>query len=101
MNRYLVVVHLPDRSTKPSNVVGNLGAAMRTADAYPTRPSVILSGPTSMLRHAKRAFVVPPQDFLKTKEFLAHIYAVAALMDFNIEVINNATNWDIRKAKGE
>ena len=99
--RYLVVVHLPDRSTKPSHVVGNLGAALRTADIYPARPTVVLSGPLNMLRHAKRSFVIPPQDFLKTKEFLAHVYAVADLMGFDVEVIQNASNWDIRAAKGE
>ncbi len=99
--RYLVIVHLEDRSTKPSHVVGNLGQALRTASTYPARPSVIISGPLNMLRHAKRSFVIPPQDFLRTKEFLAHIYTIAALMDFKVEVIANAANWDIRAAKGK
>jgi hypothetical protein len=87
------------RGTRPSEVVGNLGQALRTADVYPKRPSVILSGPANMLGHAREALRVPPQSWLGTKEFLAHIYAIAALFDFNVEVISNATNWDIRKAK--
>ena len=99
MKRYLVVVHLPIKGTRPSEVVGNLGQALRTADVYPSRPSVILSGPDNMLRHAKAAFSVPPQSWLDTQAFLAHIYATAALFGFNIEVIQNATNWDIKKAK--
>ena len=41
--RYLVVVHLPVQGTRSSEVVGNLGHALRTADVYPARPSVILS----------------------------------------------------------
>ena len=52
-----------------------------------------------MLRHATAALTVPPQSWLDTKAFLAHIYAIAALFDFNVEVIQNATNWDIKKAK--
>ena len=99
MKRYLVVVHLPVQGTRASEVVGNLGQALRTADVYPARPSVILSGPTNMLRHATEALSVPPQAWLNTKAFLAHVYAIAALFDFNVEVIQNATNWDIRKAK--
>lgn len=97
--RYLVVVHLPIQGTRSSEVVGNLGQALRTADVYPARPSVILSGPANMLRHATEALTVPPQSWLDTKAFLAHIYAIAALFDFNVEVIQNATNWDIKKAK--
>ena len=97
--RYLVVVHLPMQGTRPSEVVGNLGQALRTADAYPTQVSVILSGPTNMLRHATEALNIPPQPWLNTKAFLAHVYAIAALFDFNVEVIQNASNWDIKKAK--
>ncbi len=101
MKRYLVVVHLPMRGTKVSEVVGDLGAALRTADAYPTRPSVILSGPLNMLNHSKESLRVPPQNWLTTKAFLAHIYSVAALFNFRTEIIQNASNWDIRKAKAE
>jgi hypothetical protein len=52
-----------------------------------------------MLGHAKEALSVPPQSWLSTKAFLAHVYAIAALFDFNVEVISNANNWDIQKAK--
>lgn len=99
MKRYLVVVHLPMKGTKVSEVVGNLGAALRTADAYPTRPSVILSGSTTMLRHSKESLTVPPQKWLTTKTFLAHVFSVADLFNFKTEVIQNASNWDIRQAK--
>ena len=99
MKRYLVVVKLPMNGTRVSEVQADLGSAIRTADAYPTRPSVILSGSLSMLRHAQEVLTVPPQDWLSTKQFLAHTYAVAALFNFKAEVIQNATNWDIRKAK--
>jgi hypothetical protein len=87
------------KGTRSSEVVGNLGQALRTADIYPSRPSVILSGPKNMLRHAQEALSVPPQPWFTTKAFLAHIYAIAALFDFRVEVIQNATNWDIKKAK--
>ncbi len=97
--RYIVVVHLPQRATRSSEVVGNFGQALRTADGYPTRPSVVFSGPANMLRHAKEVLTVPRQKWLTTKAFLAHCYAVAALFDFKIEVIQNATTWDVRKAK--
>ncbi len=99
MKRYMVVVHLPVKATKVSEVVGDLGKALRTADGFPIRPSVVLSGPLNMLRHAKEALTVPPQKWLTTKAFLAHCFAVAALFDFKIEVIQNATTWDVRKAK--
>jgi hypothetical protein len=52
-----------------------------------------------MLRHATEALRVPPQLWLDTKAFLSHVFAVAALFDFNVEVIQNASNWDIKKAK--
>ena len=87
------------KGTRPSEVIGNLGQALRTADIYPSRPSVILSGPANMLAHAKEALSVPPQSWLNTKAFLAHIYAIATLFDFHVEVIQNATNWDIKRAK--
>ncbi len=99
MKRYRVIVHLPMRGTRVSEVCGDLGAAMRTADAYPTRPSVILSGSKNMLDHSREVLIVPPQDWLVTRKFLAHVYAVAALFDFKTEVIQNVANWDIKKAK--
>ncbi len=99
MKRYLVIVHLPLKETRVSEVVGDLGAALRTADAYPTRPSVVLSGSLNMLNHSRGVLKVPPQDWLTTKAFLAHIFAVAALFDFKTEVIQNVANWDIKKAK--
>lgn len=99
MKRYIVVVYLPIKGTRASEVVGNLGHALRTADVYPNRPSVVLSGPPTMLQHAKESLRVPPQSWMTTKGFLAHAYAVAALFGFNVEVIQNVTNWDIRKAK--
>lgn len=89
------------KGTRVSEVVGDLGAALRTADAYPTRPSVVLSGSLSMLNHSRGVLRVPPQSWLSTKAFLAHIYAVAALFDFKTEVIQNVANWDIKKAKAE
>ncbi len=101
MKRYLVIVHLPLKETRVSEVVGDLGAALRTADAYPTRPSVVLSGSLNMLNHSRGVLKVPPQDWLTTKAFLAHIFAVAALFDFKTEVIQNVANWDIKKAKAE
>jgi hypothetical protein len=97
--RYMVVVHLPAKATRASEVIGNLGQALRTADGYPVRPSVVMSGPTNMLRHAKSALTVPPHSWLTTRAFLAHCYAVAALFDFKIEVIQNATTWDVKQAK--
>ena len=99
MKRYLVIVHLPMKETRVSEVIGDLGAALRTADAYPTRPSVVLSGSLNMLNHSREVLKVPSQDWLTTKAFLAHIYAVAALFDFKTEVIQNVANWDIKKAK--
>lgn len=99
MKRYLVIVHLPMKETRVSEVCGDLAAALRTADAYPTRPSVVLSGSLNMLNHSRGVLKVPPQKWLTTKAFLAHIYAVAALFDFKTEVIQNITNWDIKKAK--
>lgn len=101
MKRYLVVVHLPEKGTRVSEVIGDLGTALRTADAYPTRPSAVLSGSLTMLRHSRESLSIPPQDWFNTKAFLAHVYAVAALFNFETEVISNATNWDIRKAKAE
>lgn len=101
MKRYLVIVHLPMKGTRVSEVCADLGAALRTADAYPTRPSVVVSGPLNMLNHSKEVLRVPPQNWLNTKAFLAHVYAVAALFNFKTEVIQNASNWDIRKAKTE
>ncbi len=101
MKRFLVIVHLPEKETRVSEVVGDLGAALRTADAYPTRPSVVLSGSLHMLNHSRKVLKVPPQSWLNTKAFLAHVYAVAALFDFKTEVIQNITNWDIKKAKAE
>ena len=98
--RYMVVVHLPVKATRVSEVVGNLGQALRTADIYPARPSVVFSGPTNMLKHATEALSIPKQPWLTTKQFLAHCYAVAALFDFKIEVVQNATSWDVRKAMG-
>jgi hypothetical protein len=101
MKRYLVIVHLPMKETRVSEVCGDLGSAMRTADAYPTRPSAILSGSKNMLNHSREVLVVPPQNWLTTKQFLAHVYAVAALFDFKTEVVQNVANWDIKKAKAE
>lgn len=97
--RYIVVVLEPVKKTRTSEVVGNLGQALRTADIYPTRPSVIFSGPTKMLVHAKEALSIPKQKWLNTKTFLAHCYAIAALFGFKVEVIQNATTWDVNKAK--
>lgn len=97
--RYMVVVHLPQKATRASEVVGNFGQALRTADGYPTRPSVVFSGTPNMLRHAREVLTVPRQRWLTTKAFLAHCYAVAALFSFDIEVIQNATTWDVKKAK--
>ena len=97
--RYLVIVHLPMKETRVSEVIGDLGAALRTADAYPTRPSAILSGSKNMLNHSREVLMVPAQHWLTTKRFLAHVYAVAALFDFKTEVIQNATVWDVKKAK--
>jgi len=97
--RYMVVVHLPVKATRVSEVVGNLGSALRTADAHPIRPSVIVSGPTNMLRHSKEAFSVPKQPWLNTKQFLAHCYAVSALFGFKVEVIQNVAAWDVREAR--
>jgi len=54
-----------------------------------------------MLNHSKEVLKIPPQDWLTTKAFLAHVYAVAALFNFQTEVIQNVTNWDIKKAKAE
>jgi len=99
VKRYLVIVHLPMKETRVSEVVGDLDSALRTADAYPTRPSVVLSGSLNMLNHSRGVLKVPPQEWLTTKAFLAHIYAVAALFDFKTEVIQNVANWDIKKAK--
>jgi len=99
MKRYMVIVHLPQKETRVSEVIGDLGAALRTADAYPTRPSVVISGSKNMLNHSRGVLKVPPQDWLTTKSFLAHIYAVAALFDFKTEVIQNVTTWDVKKAK--
>ncbi len=101
MKRYLVIVHLPMRGTRVSEVCSDLAVSLRTADAYPTRPSVIISGSLNMLNHSRKVLKVPPQDWLTTKAFLAHVYAVAALFNFETEVIQNVTNWDIRKAKTE
>jgi hypothetical protein len=95
----MVIVYLPQKETRVSEVVGDLGVALRTADAYPTRPSVVVSGSLSMLNHSRGVLKVPPQAWLTTKSFLAHIYAVSALFDFKTEVIQNVTNWDIKKAK--
>ena len=97
--RFMVVVKLPEKRTRVSEVVGDLGKALRTADIYPARPSVVLSGPVNMLRHAQEALTVPPHKWLTTKAFLAHCYAVAALFNFKVEVIQNATTWDVKKAK--
>jgi hypothetical protein len=87
------------KETRVSEVCGDLGAALRTADAYPTRPSAILSGSKNMLNHSREVLRVPPQPWLTTKQFLAHVYAVAALFDFKTEVIQNIANWDVKKAK--
>ncbi len=87
------------KETRVSEVVGDLGSALRTADAYPTRPSVVLSGSKNMLDHSREVLRVPPQNWLTTKAFLAHVYAVADLFDFKTEVIQNVANWDIKKAK--
>ena len=99
MKRYIVVVYLPIKGARTSEVVGNLGHALRTADVYSKRPSVVLSGPPTMLQHARESLRVPPQSRMTTKMFLAHVYAVAALFGFNVEMIQNVTNWDIIKAK--
>ena len=99
MKRYIVVVHLPMKETRASEVVGNLGQALRTADIYPARPSVILSGPMNMLNHAKEVLTLTSKSWLTTKRFLAHVYATAALFDFKVEVIQNVSNWDVKKAK--
>ena len=96
--KYLVIVYTPDKNTIVSGVLGNLGAAMRTADAYPTRPSVILSGSVTMLNHAKEALSLPSQKWMSTKIFVAHTSTIAKLFDFKTEVIQNVTSWDIKKA---
>ena len=101
MKRYLVVVHLPMNGTRVSNVCADIGAALRTADAYPCQPTAILSGSLNMLNHSREVLRVPPQNWLNTQKFLAHVYAVAALFDFKTEVISNVASWDIRKAKAE
>jgi hypothetical protein len=99
MKRFLVVVHLADKSTRVSHVVGTLGAALRTADAFPTRPSVVLSGTTNMLMHAREALTIPSQTWLRTQTFLAHVYSTAALFNFKTEMVQNAAMWDIRRAQ--
>ena len=98
MKRYLVIVQMPERSTIVSSVVANLGAALRTADAYPNRPSMIISGTPNMLNHARGVLSVPPQKWMTTQIFLSHVYAVSKLFDFRTEIVQNASNWDIKKA---
>lgn len=97
-NRFLVVVHLPMKGTRVSEVCSDLAAALRAADAYPTRPTVILSGAMTMLEHSKEALTVPPQAWLNSQAFLSHVLAVANLFGFKTDVIQNVTSWDVRKA---